>query len=161
MRRVHPISAWVLCAAGALAGCEKMDWWKPAAPPASPQAEAQTQDANLTLTPDQVAQLQSENALLKAQLEDAQVRDRQLSEQVKDLQFLTTQQEKQIKILAEAPVERDKFKAQVEELQAQNLLLRERIRLLTGGAPAAADANQPAPAPSSRPAQPTSAPAGA
>ncbi len=143
MRRVHLISLWLLCAAVLLVGCQKMDWWKPAAPPASPEARAEPpSDANLALTPDQVAQLLNENAILKAQLEDAQVRDRQLSEQVKDLQFLTTQQEKQIKFLAEAPGERDEAREQVKQLQAENQLLRERIRLLTGGAPAAADANQ-------------------
>jgi len=151
MRLIHAVFAFWLCAAAALAGCQKMDWWKKA--DAAP-ARSEAPDPNLVLTPEQVAELRNENTLLKAQLEDAQVRDRQLAEQVKELRFLDDQQQKQIKYLAEAPGERDRFKAQVEELKAENQLLRERIRLLQGGAPA-----PPAPADATQPTA-TSAPAG-
>ena len=112
------------------AGCDKFDWGKkPPAPPADSQPEPDDSDAT-TRPADVPAALKAENDILRGKLNDVQARETQLSEKLAQLEFLTTQQEKQIRILGKVPDERDAYKRQVELLEKKVQALQEEIQRL-------------------------------
>ena len=146
MRKARAIVPWVLWVAAVSAGCQKWEWWKN---PDSGPSQSAAKDPNRELKPGELAALRSENAILHEQLQEMKIREGQLSKDVAELRFLCNQQIKQIQTLAEAPVERDRARSQVEELKAENERLREELRRLSGGAGPAA--SQPAVQPLTRP----------
>ena len=81
--------------------------------------------------------LRLENSQLAAQLAELRSRDEKLSAEVQDLRFLTRQQKIQIQELAQAPLLRDKFKAEANSLRQEVRVLR--VKFGMGG-----DANTPA-----------------
>ncbi len=84
-----------------------------------------------------IKQLQTENAslrddktILTARLDEQLERERRLAREVKRLRFVRIKQDEQIRALADAPVERDKYQAQCRQLSATVSKLEKRIATL-------------------------------
>lgn len=145
------VTGLLFLAAALPAGCDKFDWWKePPASPADSQPEEDDSDSTAR-SADDPATLKAENDILRGKLSDVQARETQLSEKLAQLEFLTTQQEKQIRILGTVPDERDAARRQVEVLQKEVQRLREELRRLGADGKVISP-----PAPTTRPAPGTS-----
>lgn len=98
-----------VCTAVLSAGCQE--------PPGGEKINAAaSHDQQLT---SQIEALKAQNTIQASQLLEVRRREDVLIEKVRKLQFLCRQQEKQIKLLSNAPPERDKYKAQVKKLNAR------------------------------------------
>lgn len=147
-----------LAALAAMAGCDmsKMQSFKWGRQAETQPAPTQKQVDDLKA---EIGTLKTENAALKAQLQELQQREKALSAKAEKAEFIQQQQAEQIKVLAGAPVERDKavqekdaLSRQAEILKARNADLERTIHALIAANQAVTAAQRPAT---------TSAPAGA
>lgn len=76
---------------------------------------------------EEISTLKSRNMILAARLEEQLIRERRLSKQVNRLKFFNEQQAEQIVTLADAPVERDRFRKQTNELTREVIRMQKRI----------------------------------
>ena len=66
---------------------------------------------------EQIASLEAEKKVLTSRLEELSAREKVLAGKVRELQFVNARQAEQIEALAEAPAERDLYKARAQKLQ--------------------------------------------
>ena len=64
-----------------------------------------------------IATMEGENAMLQSRITELRLREGSLAERINNLKFLVEQQDKQIGVLADAPKQRDRYKAEVEEFK--------------------------------------------
>ena len=96
-----------------------------------------------------IRQLLTQRAVLDAKITELGATNSRLTDRVNELEFLNRQLTGQLKVVGEAPRERDRFKARVLRLELENAQLRERIGQLEGllgikPATTTAPASQPA-----------------
>jgi predicted nucleic acid-binding Zn-ribbon protein len=110
----------VAAAALTVCGCANWNFSQPFPPPptSSPAPAKKVRDLETDL-----AAARSENVILRSRLEAVTARETQLADSLREQQFLAEQGERQIKVLAKAPGERERYKARCEELEAQVLRL--------------------------------------
>jgi hypothetical protein len=153
----------VVAVAMAVGGCANWNWDFAPPPKADPAGEPVQPKRVKDLEAD-LAAARSENAILKGRLDALTLRESQLADSLRDQKFLAEQGEKQIKVLARAPGERDTYKARCQELEAQILRLEadyaQLLRAATAAGakipprtppPASGPASQPSTRPSARP----------
>jgi FtsZ-binding cell division protein ZapB len=107
--------------------------------------------------------LKADKATLEAKVQHLQRREEDLAERTRKLQFANERLSEQIKGLALAPVDRDRYKAlaeglaiDVHRLRKENAALKRQLAQLTG--PATRPATRPATAPSASATKPASRP---
>jgi len=76
---------------------------------------------------EQIASLEAEKKVLTSRLEELSTREKVLAGKVRELQFVNTRQAEQIQALAEAPAERDLYKARAQKLQLDVTRLTRRL----------------------------------
>lgn len=76
------------------------------------------------------AALRSEQALLQSRVKELLAREQLLSNEVNRLRFMNAQQQKQIRALAQAPADRDRYQAQAEKLTLEAARLRKEVQTL-------------------------------
>jgi TolA-binding protein len=139
MLRIMPV-VFALCLLLPAWGCTMRG---PAQPPAQGAAPAVNQPSA------RAADLETENAALSARLSELIAREATLNKRLGELQLENRQLSLQVKALAQAPAERDRYREQVSQLLVENLALRRQLEPATAPAPASQEA----------PATPASAPA--
>ena len=98
-----------VCTAVLSAGCQE--------PSGGEKINAATaRDQELT---SQIEALKAQNTVQTSQLLEVRRREDVLIEENRKLQFLRQQHEKQLKLLSNAPLERDKYRAKVKKLNAR------------------------------------------
>ncbi|HUT60031.1 MAG TPA: hypothetical protein VNA25_19470 [Phycisphaerae bacterium] len=131
----------------ACAGCANvnLEWWKKPSSQSQPEPSAEAQPGEPATGPaDDLASLKAENEILRSELDELRVRERRLAEQLKDLKFLNAQQLKQIEALADAPEQRDQYKAKAEQLEQELKRLKDQLSLLKYGRVFSEPSSQPA-----------------
>ena len=138
-RRVTLVVILSLC----MSGCEwfrdrlATDSGRSADPGGPAPAEAETPRQQIATLRRQVETLQREKTLLADKLAVIEPRQRQLEEHLRELKFANERQAEQIRTLAPAPVQRDRYKqlaeslaAKVSKLERENLEWSRRLREL-------------------------------
>ncbi len=120
-------------------GCEDMPRWKWSSDeqptPAHEEAPKPPQDdPEVLVLRERITELENERAVLQGELKHLRRREEIFAQEVKDLRFANKQQARQIEVLRRAPVERDHYKAQVEELTARIKRLEEKLAAKNNGA---------------------------
>lgn len=123
-----------------MSGCARFrdglatDSGRSADPGGAPPAEAETPPQQIAALRRQVRTLQREKTLLADRLAVIEPRQRRLEEHLRELQFANKRQAEQIRTLAPAPVQRDRYKklaeslaAKVTKLEQENLELSRRL----------------------------------
>jgi len=148
------LTALMLC----LAGCETMTWPLPfkAKPKATTRPAISDKDRIKKLRL-QIETLRADNETLASKAQSLEFRERLLSARLRKLQFANDSQASQIRALAKAPVDRDRYKMTVDmlgltvhKLRKENAGLRHRLAEL--GRPTTKPAKAPTtmPSPTSR-----------